>query len=284
MTGQSLWLFSPPETSDGKLINLSMNRAPIQRQRNENINQIPLNPMRPDMHKVIVERPRYGGGREPHHRRANLPLEDLPLRESMRAAHVDRKSFGENLAPLRRWLRAQVGRRWDEAYGDACAVIKPDSTVRNHIKVHLLEMVERHTFEREGEVWCFRRRWWTPNEVRVTELGGHWGCFYVDPRSGLLREAPPARRVQSWREREAQRLAETCRWLDEQTALLKVKGCWFECGMHPLPENDEWHEFDLAQHRQISGDQAKKCYGKRMFCVAKRQLSQKELRKHGLKN
>jgi len=37
--------------------------------------------------------------------RGNNPLEDRPTRESMRAAHTDRKCFGENLAPVRRWLR-----------------------------------------------------------------------------------------------------------------------------------------------------------------------------------
>src|SRR5207237_1017983 len=99
--------------------------------------------MRPDMHKIIVERPRYGGGRERYNRRANVPIEDRPMSESMRAPHTDRKSFGENLAPLRRWLRSQVGRLWDDIYSEACSVIKPDSTVRNHIKGHLLEMVER---------------------------------------------------------------------------------------------------------------------------------------------
>src|SRR5438094_7888272 len=112
--------------------------------------------MRADMHKVIVERTRWGGGRERHNRRANVPLEDRPTRESMRAAHTDRKWFGENLAPLRRWLRSQVGRPWGDIYSDACSVIKPNSALRNHIKVHLFEMVQRHTSLRNGEVWCFQ--------------------------------------------------------------------------------------------------------------------------------
>ena len=161
--------------------------------------------MRADMHKVIVERPRYGGGCERHNRRANVPIEERPASESMRAAHTDRKCFGENLAPLRRWLRSQVGRPWGDIYSDACSVIKPDSTVRKHIKVHLLEMVERHTFLPNGRVWCFRRGWWSANEVQVAEIGGSWACFYVHPRSGLLCEVWPGRRPPSCREREAQK-------------------------------------------------------------------------------
>src|SRR5437773_12222240 len=109
--------------------------------------------MRADMHKVIVERPRWGGGRERHNRRANVPLEDRPTRESMRAAHTDRKWFGENLAPLRRWLRSQVGRPSGDIYSDACSVIKPNRPVRNQIKDPLLEKVDDHTFSRYGDAW-----------------------------------------------------------------------------------------------------------------------------------
>ena len=102
--------------------------------------------MRTDMHKVICERPRLGScGPWKRSGPKNVPLDALPRYQSMRGAHTDRKEFGENLAPLRRWLLAQVGRPWDEVYSEACKVIKPDSVVRNHIKFHLLGMVMRHT-------------------------------------------------------------------------------------------------------------------------------------------
>jgi len=89
--------------------------------------------MRADMHKVICEEPRHGGGREKSGRRAQLADDLLPTAEGMRRPHRDRKWFGEHLSPLRRWLRSQVGRPWNLVYGEACAVIKPDSVVRNHI-------------------------------------------------------------------------------------------------------------------------------------------------------
>ena len=240
--------------------------------------------MRADMHKVIVERPRWGGGRERHNRRANVPLEDRPTRESMRAAHTDRKSFGENLAPLRRWLRSQVGRPWGDIYSDACSVIKPDSTVRKHIKVHLLEMVERHTFLRNGEVWCFQCGWWNANEVQVAKIGGSWACFYVHPRSGLLWDVWPGRRPPSWREREAQKRAEACRWLNEETALLKLNGCWFECDMRPLPADERMRTYDSASRMLLSRREAERRYGKPVICVGKRQLSRRELKHFGLTN
>ena len=235
------------------------------------------------MHKVIVERPRWGGGREHQNRRANVPLEDRRTRESMRAAHADRKSFGENLAPLRRWLRTQVGRPWDDVYSEACVVIKSDSTVRNHIKFHLLEMVERHTFLRDGEVWCFRLGWWDAIEVPVSQLSGHWNCFYVHLHSGLLCEAKPSRRQPSRRDREERKRMKTCRWLNDQMALLKLNGCWFKCEMRPLP-SDEARAYDSASRQMLNRWEAEHKYGKPVCCVGKRQLSREQLKRFGLVN
>src|SRR5215469_6547353 len=115
--------------------------------------------MRSDMHKVICEEPRHGGGPERRLRRGNLPEDLLPKFEGIRRPHTNRKWFGEHLGPLRRWLRSRVGRPWNDIYGEACAVIKPDSVVRNHIKFHLLEFVHRHTYLHDGRIWCFTVGW-----------------------------------------------------------------------------------------------------------------------------
>ena len=240
--------------------------------------------MRADMHKVIVERPRHGGTRERGNRRANVPFEDRPIQESMRASHTDRKYFGENLAPLRRWLRAQVGRPWDWVYSEACSVIKPDSTVRNHIKVHLLEMVERHTFLKNGEVWCFRHPLWNTSEVPVAELGGGWAPFYVHPRSGILCEAQSRRRQPSWFERQSGKLIDTCRWLDSATALLNLNGCWFKGIMSPFPTDDAAKIYDHGTRAVLDCRAVQIRYGKRAFCVGKRQLSRHDLKRYSLKN
>ena len=242
--------------------------------------------MRSDMHKVICEEPRHGGGREKHSRRANLSDEFLPRTEGMRRPHRDRKWFGEHLGPLRRWLRSQLGRAWDDVYREACAVIKPDSVVRNHIKFHLLQFVQRHTFVQGGRVWCFTTGW-QGNEKLVEENASHWAPFYVHPQTGLLCEAqllPRSRR----RDHEAELRAKTQRWLSENTLLRQLNGIWFECAVEFFPANfvrgDEPTQFDLAERRLISLSQANDVYGKRVFCLAKRQLSRRELRKFGLSN
>jgi hypothetical protein len=140
--------------------------------------------MREDMHKVIVERPRPRSG---YSFRKGDPLrkiapDELPARESMKVRHSERRHFNENLSPLRRWLMRQVGRPWDNVYSDACKVIKPTSTVKNHVKIHLLEFVHRSVAIVDG-VPCTTRSWFGHG---YSELFN--GDLYVHPATGLLRQ------------------------------------------------------------------------------------------------
>jgi hypothetical protein len=139
--------------------------------------------MRNDMHKVIVERPRPRSG---YSSRKGDPLrkiapDELPARESMKVRHSDRRHFNENLSPLRRWLVRQVGRPWNSVYSDACKVIKPTSTVKNHVKIHLLEFVHRGVAILDG-VPCTTRCSFDHGRSELFN-----GDLYVHPATGLLR-------------------------------------------------------------------------------------------------
>lgn len=186
------------------------------------------------MHKVVVERPRWNPGPGKHGRRANLADELLPKFEGIRRAHAHRKGLTDLLGPLKRWLRSQVGRPWDDVYGEACAVIKPDSVVRAHIKTHLLEFVQRHTFMKGNQVWCFTGRWGM-QEMPLTSAATHWSPFYIDPVTRLLCIAPvlPRRR---WRDKNAEHRTLTQRWLNETTLIRRLSGCWFECRVEAFPK------------------------------------------------
>ncbi len=144
--------------------------------------------MRDDMDKLLVERPRYrfGGIRYP---RGQLKMQyekmgelDCVRRESMGGRYRE-KWFNENLRPLERFLRSNVGRPWNKVYSEMARHLKPNSTVQRHVFVHLWQMVARRVEERDGELWHLGE--WGPRRI-----GEHrWrGQFYVCPRSGLLRE------------------------------------------------------------------------------------------------
>ncbi len=98
--------------------------------------------MREDMAQVIVERPRIKPFNSRKGRRQ--ALDDLPTHEGMRRAQAlrgDRKQLNENLAPLRRYLESQVGRPWNKVYAEIAARLRIDSTVQQHVRDHLRDFV-----------------------------------------------------------------------------------------------------------------------------------------------
>lgn len=234
------------------------------------------------MHKVVVERPRWSPGLSKGRRRGALDPDLLPRHEGMRQAHTARKEFTDLLGPLCRWLQSQVGRPWNAAYSEACAVIKPDSVIRAHIKTHLLEFVVRHTFLHEGKVCTIER--WGRGIVPIDELRRYRRQrFYVHPVTGLLHPIPaPPPRPPSARDDAGTRREP--RWLNEELALFQRDGLWFEGRFEAvpgrLPERLYDHRLgqltwpvDLPWHANAW-----------RRCVAKRQLSHAELRRHGLGN
>jgi hypothetical protein len=98
--------------------------------------------MREDMAHVIVERPRI----KPWNERKGRPkdADDLPAHEGMRrgrALRGERKQLNENLTPLRRYLASQVGRPWSKVYSEISAHLRVDSAVQQHVRDHLRDFV-----------------------------------------------------------------------------------------------------------------------------------------------
>ncbi len=145
--------------------------------------------MRSDMCKVIVERPRRGGGRDQKRRQAR-EFDELPSKQSMKRGHTDLKDLNENLAPLKRYLRKHTGRPWDKVFGEICENIRMDNAVQKHVRGHVFDYVDRHVIVEGGKIYA--RRPWGAYEL--------WnGDLYVCPKSGLLKEyrrrsQAPARR------------------------------------------------------------------------------------------
>lgn len=100
--------------------------------------------MRGDMAKVIVERPRLNR----HCRKGRrVALEDMPFQIGMirdRREHDGHKQLNENRAPLRRFLHKQVGRRWDNVYSEIAANLRVTSTVQQHVRDHVEDFVDLH--------------------------------------------------------------------------------------------------------------------------------------------
>ena len=160
--------------------------------------------MRPDMFKVIVERPRLGCWTVPAPR-PRAPFDDLPSKEGIRRCHALRgetKTLNENLAPLRRYLKRNVGRPWDKVYSEICDGLKGRSTVKQHVRDHVPDFVSTRAYHDEsGRLWVHEDRFDRPTTEWYTP-------FFVDPRTGVLRRSesvkdwvPPRVRYAEYRRR-----------------------------------------------------------------------------------
>lgn len=234
------------------------------------------------MHKVVVERPRWNPGPGKQLRQANLEFDLLPLREGIRRRHRCRKSFTDLLGPLRRWLQAQLGRPWNDVYSEACAVIKPDSVVRAHIKTHLLEMVERQTFMHEGRICVLDER--AGLIVPVHKRVSRWRRFYVDPNTGLLRGDLLWQRRGPRTDRSRRELDAVRRWTSDGRLLVKIQQSWFEFLIGTFGADSATRPFDRLFNARLSVSHAWEVYGRSIYCRAKRQLSGRELRQFSLSN
>lgn len=136
--------------------------------------------MRPDMAKIIVERPRRKSwhGKPSHPKRvmrraAKLDPENaIAVRGMRRLAHASRgkhlKSLNENLAPLRRFLVRAVGRPWNEVHSEISQHIRVSSAVQFHILQHICDFVE---FAPSPSNWWGRPRLWVDPADGVLKCG-----------------------------------------------------------------------------------------------------------------
>ena len=253
--------------------------------------------MREDMYKVIVERPRRGGnyrGEKP----APQDLDDSPKQEGLKRRHRDRKWLNENLRPLERYLAAQVGRPWDKVYSEICAGVDRRNTVQQHIHQHLEDFVAMKVSLIEGR----------PHRHRAGRgpepLDSRWGPkFYVDPRSGILREnrwrtiaraqaRDAHRRIMSARRSN---LRDDVRIIGSDHQLHCIDGIWYRVTLakvdKSVPQDAICRLRGIAAHLcpDICDAGRTRCnlnlFGRPdVYASDKRQLSAHELRAHRLVN
>jgi hypothetical protein len=191
--------------------------------------------MRPDMSKVIVERPRRGS--RLRNRKSALALDPRRIDDDRyidppEPRYSDGKSLNENLAPLRRYLESNAGRPWSKVYAEIRANLDGRKATGLHILQHLSHLVEMDTWLDGRTVMVWER--WGINRARpVTGL-------YVHPASGLLLNAP------NRRERRSPKPV-TQLWIDANTVYRLVDGVWYRFeyalrGANEIAEVVRFHE------------------------------------------
>lgn len=150
--------------------------------------------MRRDMFEVIIERPRWGhrGMKRKGRRgeRTERAFDRTPKTLGM-GREGRTKALNENLAPLKRFLRKQVGRPWNAVRSEMSAVLSMSSAVQKHVLDHVRQFVEENPVMIDGVP-----HYPIASDGKYWPLG-RWGRawrFYVCPRTGLLRAVGPERR------------------------------------------------------------------------------------------
>jgi hypothetical protein len=251
------------------------------------------------MAKVIVERPRYG------HRHGHIPLgrptallddDDAPLgpRARLHPRAKKTKTLNENLAPLRRYLAAQTGRRWDAIYAAISERLAPSSTVQQHVRDHLRDFVAVNVVRENGTLIVRDTRWGKP-----IPLAESFKRFYVDPRCGRLFANPDYRGWNARRRQEkAHAAAETAlrmRIIDPNRQLHRLDdGEWYDVQLARAPGEQPdrygWvstiaanDALDVVLKAGLSHRPRPELYGRPgLIAIGKRQISGKEKRKAGL--
>lgn len=270
--------------------------------------------MRKDMAKVIVTRPRI---LESAARKGRAIPDDLqPKFLGLRRHARERggwKVLNETLAPLRRYLEAQVGRPWDAVYSEIAANLRPTSTVQQHVRDHVADFVN------------LRRR--------PSRYGGYGGSLWFEPlyvdAHGVLRRTddfPEARAARLRRRARRPDPVEAPIRLSPLCELRRIGGVWYAVRLAPLPDPEyravirsvkqkvrpyrpisPVRTLEVRVHQLVtpavqdavtgeavlagpesddheSWKRYRRDRPERVYAVAKHQLSRRELRRHGLSN
>jgi hypothetical protein len=100
------------------------------------------------------------------------------------------KDFTDVLGPLHRYLRSSCGRLWNDVYGEIKQTLGDAGWgVQHIISAHL--DVAIHTYRGvDGNVWV-------SDKHGVHQVGGLYYDFYVEPETGILREAARYRKCRA---------------------------------------------------------------------------------------
>lgn len=184
--------------------------------------------MRPDMHEVIIERPRHAHWASyPRARVQNRWRDEGPSREGMGARYGD-KHLNENLAPLVRFLRSRVGRPWSKVRSEIAEHLRVSSAVQKHVMDHVKDFVaERVWRDADGRMWG-ADRYGRPRGIVPTTRPE----FFVHPTTGLLAMAPIIARkaAKNVRRRDPDAIG-----ISATRLLRRIEGAWFEVHLAELP-------------------------------------------------
>lgn len=249
--------------------------------------------MREDMYKVVINRPRHASRYATKSKLRYLDGHDVPSRITGKQIFRYRKKaitkyFSDHVMPLKRFLFSQRGRKWDDVFSEICAQLDTGSTVKMHVHEHIDGFIVRKVrIDADGMyLGCGD---WVNNLSRPDQW---WPDLYVCPMDGRIKETKDllaklglvsARRQYQRSRRPKSTLKDSFRRLGDTEFLVLCHGIWYRFVVSAPPETINGH---LYSDRSIRNELRNnlKIEAPLWRLISKKQLSSKELKKHGLKN
>jgi hypothetical protein len=259
--------------------------------------------MRPDMGKVITERPRRKGlgklTRKGYTKRLLRDGLDHVKGESITKLRNHDKDFTDLLGPIVGFLTKSCGRPWSKVHSEISQALPATGGVSySHARDHLFQMVEEHTQVIDGQVYDSKG-------FKLSE-SRRWKQFYVDQHD-ILRQTK-----QTWKHYRSPQpkvfpKSESGEWLIEDE-----KGIWWACEMAPYESSgvetltykafgnvvvsksvpifpqvfDAFLRVTSSNPKSFSRFYQGKYHhwqDATVYCIRKRQLGKREIKKYGLR-
>lgn len=244
--------------------------------------------MREDMFKIIVERPRSGRSwARPFKLRheKDLDRKHAGLKRSVLQQRGHTKNLNENLAPLRRYLHKQKGRKWNDVFSEICARLDTGSTVKMHVREHIEDFVMlRISIDANGRWLGVRGGWRQPNTPDEW-----WPDLYVDPHdniiketNGLLKKLRLKKKRYVWHNRQTQQRPDLIRFTNKTKGFVNLNRCWFSFVLSCDPKTRDPLISEHAVHRDIESGAWRNHLN--WSVLEQKQLSKKQLKQFGLVN
>jgi len=231
------------------------------------------------MMKVIAEPARSGSSyRIAKGEKVRLQRDgiDAVLHEGMgqRWNFDERNSTRNHLNALRRYLRKQVGRRWDTVYSDICHNAPKGSFLGNHVR----ELVADEVHDRvtiSGDEMYGRRGW------KV-----YTGDLYVCPETNILKvhnADEQRKRYRYHRRPELEMIG-----VDETHKYVNIDGLWFFVTLSDIPGAEVTERpcdvvfkesvFAVGEKDRLYHNRITRIWNGRLYASTKRQANSREVR------
>lgn len=175
------------------------------------------------------------------------------------------KWLSDNLGPLRRLLRSQVGKPWNDTHSKLCRSLDSRTMVGRHVLDHLWDYVERHVELVDG-VPC-RKHGSYYGSLQLTE--SYRPQYYVHPQTGLLCAVPSKSRKQK------PKVSKDILRISSKEEYRRINEVWYRISFEPLQGTAAR---DVLLKVQITPQEALNIYGKCIYAATKKQCGKRELK------